>query len=200
MAVGCLALNSSFEPLTMVPLKRALRLVIDGKAEIVEADRDRTVRSEHIAMPRPAVIRLRKFVHVPRRFRRQVTNTFLFARDSYRCQYCGRFSWELRHRESLTRDHVIPISRGGLNVWTNVVTACSPCNTRKANHLVREIGMQLLHQPVEPHFVHLSWAVRPLTPTQARYIKLFYGADVVHRLEAMERRNGGVLPEEAQAL
>lgn len=200
MTVGCLALNSSFEPLTMVPLKRALRLVIDGKAEIVEADRDRSVRSEHIAMPRPAVIRLRKFVHVPRRFRRQVTNTFLFARDGYRCQYCGRWSWELRPRESLTRDHVIPISRGGLNVWTNVVTACSGCNTRKADHLLRECGMQLLNAPVEPHFVHLSWAVRRLTPTQAQYIKLFYGGEVVRQLEAMERKNGGMLPPEAQAL
>lgn len=200
MTVGCLALNSSFEPLTMVPLKRALRLVIDGKAEIVEADRALTVRSEHLALPRPAVIRLRKFVHVPRRFRRQVTNTFLFARDSYRCQYCGRWSWELRPRESLTRDHVVPISRGGLNVWTNVVTACSGCNTRKADHLVHEIGMHLLHAPVEPHFVHLSWAVRRLTPTQAHYIKLFYGAEVVHKLEALERRNGGTLPPEARHL
>ena len=200
MTVGCLALNASFEPLTMVPLKRALRLVIDGKAEIVEADRERAVRSEHLALPRPVVIRLRKFVHVPRRFRRQVTNTFLFARDGYRCQYCSRWSFELRTRESLTRDHVVPISRGGLNLWTNVVTACSSCNTKKANHLVDECGMHLLQQPVEPHFVHLSWVVRRLTPTQARYIKLFYGGDVVRQLEAIERRNGGVLPPEAQAI
>src|SRR5687768_1842251 len=57
--VGCLALNASFEPLTMVPLRRALRLVIDGKAEIVEADRDRMVRSEHLSLPRPVVIRLK---------------------------------------------------------------------------------------------------------------------------------------------
>ena len=66
MTVGILALNASFEPLTMVPLKRALRLVIDGKAEIVESDRGMAVRSEHLALPRPVVIRLRKFVHVPR--------------------------------------------------------------------------------------------------------------------------------------
>lgn len=200
MTVGCLALNASFEPLTMVPLKRALRLVIDGKAEIVESDLGRRVRSEHLALPRPVVIRLRKFVHVPRRFRRQVTNTFLFARDGYRCQYCGRANYELRQREALTRDHVIPISRGGLNVWTNVVTACSSCNTRKANHLIDECGMHLLHVPVEPHFVHLSWAVRRLTPIQARYIKMFYGGEVVRQLEAMERRHGGALPPEAQAL
>ena len=184
MIVGCLALNSSFEPLTMVPLRRALRLVIDGKAEIVEADEERLVRSERMSLPRPAVIRLKAFVHVPRRFRRQVTNTFLFARDQYQCQYCARTSAELKPRETLTRDHVVPISRGGGNDWTNVVTACSPCNTRKADHLPHEIGMRPLHAPVEPHFVHLSWAVRRLTPKQSSYIKLFYGVGTLHRLES----------------
>jgi len=167
----------------MVPMRRALRLVLDGKAEIVESDPGRLVRSERLTLPRPAVIRLMKFIHVPRRFRRQVTNTFLFARDRYRCQYCGRTSTELKQRETLTRDHLIPISRGGNNEWTNVVTACSPCNTRKSNHLPEEIGMHPLSRPLEPHFVHLSWAVRKLTPTQARYIRLFYGEGVLHQLE-----------------
>ena len=188
MIVGCLALNASFEPLTMVPMRRALRLVIDGKAEIVEAETGKVVRSERLTFPKPAVIRLKAFVHVPRRFRRQVTNTFLFARDHYRCQYCGRTTTELRPRESLTRDHLIPLSRGGTNDWTNVVTACSACNTRKANRLPSEIGMHPMHAPVEPHFVHLSWAVRRLTPTQARYIRLFYGTEVLHQLEALELR------------
>ncbi len=188
MILGCLALNASYEPLTMVPMRRALRLVIDGKAEIVEAESARPVRSERLSVPRPAVIRLTRFVHVPRRFRRQVTNTFLFARDGYRCQYCGRTSPELKLRESLTRDHVIPLSRGGSNDWTNVVTACSPCNTRKANRLPAEIGMHPLIVPNEPHFVHLSWAVRRLTPIQATYIHTFYGLEVLQQLEALERR------------
>lgn len=187
--VGCLALNASFEPLTMVPLKRALRLVIDGKAEIVEAEQGRTVRSEKLAVPRPAVIRLTKFIHVPRKFRRQVTNTFLFARDQYKCQYCGRTGTELKPREALTRDHLIPLSRGGLNEWTNVVTACSSCNTRKSNRLPSEIGMYPLHAPIEPHFVHLSWAVRRLTPIQARYIRFFYGEATLHQLEELEARS-----------
>jgi 5-methylcytosine-specific restriction endonuclease McrA len=205
VVLGCLALNASYEPLTMVPMRRALRLVIDGKAEIVEADQDRVVRSERLTMPRPAVIRLTKFIHVPRRFRRQVTNTFLFARDHYRCQYCGRRGpdpprrsrpcqycgrhvTELKPRESLTRDHLMPISRGGSNEWTNVVAACSPCNTKKGNRLPDEIGMHPLTHPVEPHFVHLSWAVRRLTPTQSRYIKTFYGGEVLHHLEQLEHR------------
>lgn len=188
MTLGCLALNASYEPLTMVPVRRALRLVIDGKAEIVEAENSRPVCSARLVLPRPAVIRLTRFIHVPRRFRRQVTNTFLFARDEYRCQYCGRSGTELRPRESLTRDHVIPLSRGGTNEWTNVVTACSPCNTRKSNRLPAEIDMFPLIPPVEPHFVHLSWAVRRLTPIQARYIRTFYGVDVLHQLESLERR------------
>ena len=189
MIVGCLALNASFEPLTMVPVRRALRLVIDGKAEIVEHDPARLVRSASLSMPRPVVIRLTKFVHVPRRFRRQVTNTFLFARDHYRCQYCGRSAAELKPREALTRDHLIPMSRGGTNEWTNVVTACSTCNTRKAIHFPNEIGMHPLTVPVEPHFVHLSWAVRRLTPTQAKYIRVFYGPETLHQVERLERRN-----------
>lgn len=175
----------------MVPMKRALRLVIDGKAEIVEADHERLVRSERLTIPRPAVIRLTRFVHVPRRFRRHVTNTFLFARDQYKCQYCGRHVTEFKPREALTRDHLVPLSRGGTNDWTNVITACSPCNTRKGNRLPEEIGMHPLTHPVEPHFVHLSWAVRRLTPIQARYIRTFYGDQVLHQLEALEHRMPG---------
>ncbi len=180
----CLALNASFEPLTMVPVRRALRLVIDRKAEIVEAD-GALVHSERLALPRPAVIRLVKFVHVPRRFRRQVTNTFLFARDNYRCQFCGRAQPELRPRECLTRDHLVPLSRGGTNGWSNVLTACSSCNTRKGNLLPEEAGMHPLRQPFEPHFVHLAWAVRRLTSIQSKYIRTFYGADVLATLEEM---------------
>ena len=181
----CLALNASFEPLTMVPTRRALRLVIEGKAEIVEADGEEPVRSAHLEMPRPAIIRLVRFVHVPRRFRRQVTNTFLFARDEYRCQFCGRTQRDLRDRECLTRDHLVPLSRGGSNAWTNVVTACSSCNTRKGNLLPEEVGMHPMRAPVEPHFVHLSWAVRRLTAIQTKYIRLFYGSDVLRTLERL---------------
>lgn len=178
----CLALNASFEPLTMVPTRRALRLVIEGKAEIVEADGAEPIRSARMRVPRPAIIRLVRFVHVPRRFRRQVTNTFLFARDSYTCQYCSRPQSALRNRECLTRDHVVPQSRGGTNEWTNVVTACSSCNTRKGNHLPDECNMHPHTVPLEPHFVHLSWAIRRLTPPQQKYIKLFYGEDALAAL------------------
>lgn len=181
--MGCLALNASFEPLTMLPVRRALRLIIDRKAEILEADDSRVFRSERTEMPAPLVIRLVRYVHVPRKFRRQVTNTFLFARDGYRCQYCDRHQRELRGREFLTRDHVIPLSRGGQNTWENVVTACSLCNNRKGNHLPQEAGMHPRNPPTEPNHVELVWAVRRVTPVQARYIRLFYGEEVLRALQ-----------------
>ena len=181
--MNCLALNASFEPLTMLPTRRALRLVLDRKAEILEVDESRVFRSEREEMPAPLVIRLVRFVHVPRKFRRQVTNTFLFARDRYTCQYCGRPRAALRGREFLTRDHVIPLSRGGENTWDNVLTACSPCNNRKGNRLPEEAGMTPLSTPTEPNYVELVWAVRRVTPVQAKYIRMFYGEDVLKALQ-----------------
>ena len=184
--MGCLALNASFEPLTILPVERALRLVFDGKAEVLEADDARIFRSERERIAAPLVVRLNRFVHVPRRFRRQVTNTFLFARDGYRCQYCGRHRGALRGREFLTRDHVMPMSRGGANTWSNVVTACSGCNNRKASHLPEECGMHLLKHPHEPNYVELVWAVRRVTQVQAKYIAMFYGEDILEALRKHE--------------
>ena len=173
--MSCLALNASFEPLTIVPPRRAVRLVLAGKAEILEEDGQRSFRSEHRSIPWPAVIRLVRYVHVPHRFRRQVTNTFLFARDDYTCQYCGRHRNELRGRQFLTRDHILPVSRGGENRWDNVVTSCSPCNNRKGGRLPGEAGMRLMNEPTEPNYVHLVWVVRRVTDAQAKYIRMFYG-------------------------
>src|ERR1700741_4462691 len=112
MSMGCLALNASFEPLTILPIERALRLVIDRKAEVLEADDARFYRSERDRIAAPLVIRIKRFIPLPRRFRRQLTNTSLFARDGSRCESCGRHRAPLRGREFLTRDHVMPASRG----------------------------------------------------------------------------------------
>jgi 5-methylcytosine-specific restriction endonuclease McrA len=176
-------LNASFEPLTIVPPKRAVRLVLDGKAEILEVDGSRRFRSERRVVPCPSVIRLVRFVHVPQRFRRQVTNTFLFARDDYSCMYCGRHRSQLRGRQFLTRDHILPASRGGTNAWTNVVTSCSPCNNKKGDRLPDEAGMSLLTEPREPNYVHLVWAVRRVTEIQAKYVRMFYGEDALEALK-----------------
>ena len=194
--MNCLALNASFEPLTIVPARRAVRLVLDGKAEILEADDARRYRSERHVVPVPTVIRLVRYVHVPHRFRRQVTNTFLFARDDYTCQYCGRHRSELRGRQFLTRDHILPLSRGGGNSWENVVTSCSACNNRKGDRLPREAGLSLHCTPTEPNYVHLVWVVRRVTDTQAKYVRMFYGGDA---LEAVTESPPGLAQSSSQA-
>jgi hypothetical protein len=123
----------------------------------------------------------------------------LFARDHYTCQYCGRHRRELGHREFLTRDHLLPICRGGGNTWENVITACTRCNHRKGNLTPEEAHMRPLKAASEPNHVELVWAVRRVTAIQAKYIATFYGPDVLKALSrnaelAETGRDGLILP------
>jgi 5-methylcytosine-specific restriction endonuclease McrA len=75
-----------------------------------------------------------------------LTNAKLFARDRQVCAYCGgQF-----HVEDLTREHIVPVSRGGKDTWMNCITACRPCNGRKGNRLPEESRMSLLYLPYVP--------------------------------------------------
>jgi 5-methylcytosine-specific restriction endonuclease McrA len=94
--------------------------------------------------PVPTVIRLANMVRRPPRVVRRLTRLEIFKRDNYTCQYCGR---ESRH---LTLDHVIPRYRNGQHTWENVVSACVPCNRRKAGRTPLEAGMRLIRQPSQP--------------------------------------------------
>ena len=76
-----------------------------------------------------------------------LTNRLLFRRDGHMCQYCGTRGTD----RSLTRDHIIPTSLGGRNTWTNVATACRPCNAAKADSLPEEWGHELLAVPFAPN-------------------------------------------------
>ena len=75
-------------------------------------------------------------------------NARLFERDRHLCAYCG----DKLHSKQLTRDHVFPTSRGGLDEWTNVVSACYRCNSHKANKTPEEAGMPLLYVPYAPNW------------------------------------------------
>lgn len=74
------------------------------------------------------------------------SRTNIFQRDDYRCQYCRKQFG----RKELTVDHITPKSRGGSTSWSNIATACKPCNTRKGNKTPEEAGMKLLQQPIVP--------------------------------------------------
>jgi 5-methylcytosine-specific restriction endonuclease McrA len=141
-----LVLNSSYEPLKVVTWQRAMTLWAQNKAEIV-AEYDKEVRSVTFSFKLPSVVRLLRFVksrtsrsHVP------FTRFNIYQRDHYTCQYCGQ---QLK-AEELTFDHVIPASQGGTRTWTNIATACYPCNRRKGARTPEEAGMRLLRLPRKP--------------------------------------------------
>lgn len=168
-----LLLNASAEPLTFVSVKRAIVLVLKDKAEIIEAHVERRIRTEKCEYPYPLVIRLVKFVEIPRRFRSVVSNAVLFARDNYTCQYCGRHRNELKKKERLTREHVKPLSRGGTDTWDNVTTACSTCNHKKGDKLPYEAKMYPRTTPFEPRYIALVLLAGSVHEVQRSYIEPF---------------------------
>ncbi|MEO7198240.1 MAG: HNH endonuclease, partial [Solirubrobacterales bacterium] len=139
-----LVLNATYEPIHVCTVRRAAVLLLKAKAELLERG-DLTVRSEHLELDRPVVIRLVSYVRIPRDVhRRKITRKAVLARDGWTCQYCGS------ERGGLTVDHVIPRSRGGESVWENIVASCAPCNRRKGNRLPREIKMHPRTAPRPP--------------------------------------------------
>lgn len=143
MAQNVLVLNATYEPLNVTSVYRALSLVMADKAEILEAHPEAVIRSPSRLLAHPVVIRLLRYVRVPRFGTRRITRRALFARDGWRCQYCGDTA-------RLTVDHIVPRSRGGASGWENMVTACAPCNLRKGDRLPHEIGMRLRSKPRQP--------------------------------------------------
>ena len=135
-----LVLNASYEPLNITTWRRAVVMVLKGKAEGLEHDPVRRIREDTLL---PTVIRLRHFVRVPYK-PLPLTRRNLFHRAGHRCQYCGASA------QQLSVDHVVPRSRGGLDTWENVTTACLSCNVRKGNRTPREAAMPLLRPPHRP--------------------------------------------------
>lgn len=157
-----LLLNATYEPLGIIPVTRAVVLVMADKADVV-AEGDAVMRSPSMSMAAPAVIRLRYYVKVPYRRTLPLTKRNLLDRDRHTCAYC--------QNRAQTVDHVIPRSRGGLNVWENVVAACERCNNRKGDRLLAEIGWQLPFTPSAP--TGWSWAavgVARVDPSWAKWL------------------------------
>ncbi len=139
MLSNVLVLNASYEPLNITSWRRAIILLLKGKAEQVEHN-GKMVAAD---LPLPSVIRLRTYVKIPYK-EISPSRWNVMHRDSYSCQYCGA-----RGRD-LTIDHVVPRSRGGADSWENVVAACTRCNVKKGDRTPKEAGMALLSHPRRP--------------------------------------------------
>jgi 5-methylcytosine-specific restriction endonuclease McrA len=144
-----LVLNANFEPINVCNTRRALGLVLNGKASLVMNGRGE-IHTVSVAYPRPSIIRLDKMIKRPRPTV-HLTKREILRRDDYTCQYCGQ------KVSYLTIDHVVPRRLGGTHSWDNLVAACPACNHRKGGRTVEQAQMRLLHPPSAP-------------PTSARYL------------------------------
>ena len=135
-----LVLNASYEPLNITSWRRAITLMLKGKAESLEEDISQEI---HHGKKLPTVIRLRYYVKVP--FREvALTRKNILLRDNNSCQYCNYKG------SQLSIDHVLPRSRGGSDNWENVTTACLRCNIQKGNRTPEEANMNLKRKPYKP--------------------------------------------------
>jgi 5-methylcytosine-specific restriction endonuclease McrA len=169
-----LVLNASYEPLCVVPQRRAVVLILNHKAVTLEG----TGASLHAAgvrgvgweLPAPSVIKLTRYVRVPLRRGVPLTRRAIFARDGGRCVYCDA--------PATSVDHVFPRSRGGQHAWDNVVSSCRRCNHVKADRLLGDLGWRMKRPPVQPN--GSAWRILSSGRTDQRWLPYLrgYGADV----------------------
>lgn len=148
-SIRCVVLNATYRPVQVIPAKRALKMIFEGKVHVVENHPTYVVHSVYASWPVPIMVALKKFIK-ERVGPAILTKRNLFIRDKHSCQYCGRSKSEFKSHEFLTVDHVIPQARGGRNEWTNVVAACSSCNNKKGDTLLAQSKMTLLTKPAVP--------------------------------------------------
>jgi 5-methylcytosine-specific restriction endonuclease McrA len=135
-----LVLNASYEPLHIVSVRHAIRMLVRQVAVVEEA-----VEGNRFGQfPMPRVLRLLRYVAMTWRYSPSVpySRSGVLARDRQRCAYCGR--------RASTIDHVTPRSRGGATSWTNTVACCFSCNQHKGSRTPDEASMPLLVVPCQP--------------------------------------------------
>ncbi len=150
--------GSSWEPLSVISIPRAINLLISGKAVVVE-ETGRFLKTVRSQFQIPSVIALRTYINVPRR-QAQWSRKGVLVRDNYICIYCGIVPGEILQskilsKSDMTVDHILPKSRGGKDVWTNTACACYVCNHRKGDRLPGEAGMKLMWEPRRPRTNYL---------------------------------------------
>lgn len=167
--VSVLVLNQNYEPLNVCNVRRAMVLVLRGKAEVIESAAG-VIRSATTSFILPSVIRLINFIRRPRP-KVRLTRKEVFTRDGWTCVYCGK------QTRDLTLDHVLPRHRGGQHTWENLVSACKPCNHRKAGRTPAEAKMTMRREPAAPR-VSVYYAFFPYLSQQLEWRKFVPGFEV----------------------
>jgi len=154
-----LVLNSSLQPLSVIPERRLIVLLSKQKVTFIDDNVrqviEESINARRLELERPVIVQLLANIRIPR-VALQPTRANILLRDDETCQYCGKRS------RDLTLDHIIPRSRGGQSTWENLVASCKSCNGKKGNRLLKEVTMHLLRQP------------RPLSQEYAGFFLLRY--------------------------
>jgi 5-methylcytosine-specific restriction endonuclease McrA len=140
-----LLLNSDFEPLNVCNVRRAMALILLGKAEILSQN-GHSIGTVRGSVPAPSIVKMRYHVRRPLPQLRLSRHSVL-ARDGYTCQYCGTKG------RDLTIDHVVPRWMGGPHTWDNLVACCRKCNLKKGDKTPQQARMKLMTNPRRPHFI-----------------------------------------------
>ena len=142
-----LLLNASYEVLSFITEKKAFKLLIKEKVEVVSSWND-LVNWGDGKIKHPATLRLKK--HVRRNyFNSNFSRKALVKRDRSTCQYCGK----KLTASMITIDHVLPRAQGGVTSFVNCVVCCQLCNNKKADKTPEQAGMKLLRKPTHPSFL-----------------------------------------------
>lgn len=167
--------GSTWEPLSVITVRRAINLLLAGKAIAVEQTGQhlRTVRAQFEV---PSVIALKSYVNAPRR-QSHWSRKGVLVRDGYACIYCGVRLGETRKGKVLSKrdftiDHIIPRSKGGKDSWSNTACACSKCNHRKGDRLHHVAGMRLQWEPKTPRTSYLVIALGTGPAVWKRYVEI----------------------------
>lgn len=186
MSAWTLTLDATAKPIALVPVETAVSRValalVEGTrdCQVIVADESRRFRSQYLDLPAPVIVLWPGYVELGSEERRRVSRRVLFARDGYRCQYCGFVAPPGKAFRYLTIDHVKPARlfayRSEATNWENVTTACAPCNRRKGGRLPWEAGMMPATVPRPPHYVQLRFAGR-LNQVQRDYVRDFFKLD-----------------------
>lgn len=147
-----LVLNSTYEPLHFCSSRRAVLLVLTGRAEKIECD-GYAISSPSTTFKLPSVIRVVNRVQRVSRKSVGFSKKNILRRDDYTCQYCGD------RNHPLTVDHIIPKSRGGKTSWANIVVACKSCNLKKGSRTASEAGMRMFKEPSTPSVNYFSFSI-----------------------------------------
>lgn len=155
-ATPVIVLSTGYVPLFQTSWQRAISAIYTGRAEIIEEDEELWIGTNAGKHPFPKKIRFTSGVYIGKlrdfnRFPRPSKKN-LWYRDLGTCQYCSR---KINIKEC-TIDHVVPKSKGGKHMWSNIVLSCSKCNQKKGSQMLKDSGMTLLNQPSVPNWFNFN--------------------------------------------